>query len=728
MLRRLALTCYEHRRFVLVAWIVAVAAVAIAGRAAGNEFSQSLSLPGTESQRAADLLRQRFPALAGDAGEVVFRSAEGLRSPAVRSQVASLLDEVAHVPGVTAVISPYANAALVSRDGKTGFAQVQFAKRAFEVDDATTARLRSEVSRARSEDLGIELGGQMFARPSAPGGAEIVGLVAAVAILLFTFGSLLAMGMPIVTALFGIAIGLAFVDVLSHFLSVPDFTTQLASMVGIGVGIDYALFIVTRYRQGLHDGLEPRAATALAIDTAGRAVLFAGTTVVISLLGLFLMGVELAYGLALGTSFTVAVVMVASVTLLPALLGFAGTSIDRFGFSRRTRDESSVRNTPAFRWSRLIQRRPWPCAIGGVALLLVLALPLLSIRLGFQDAGTNPPGTTTRKAYDLLADGFGPGFNGPLVLAIELSHGTDHAEVNRLQRAIATTVGVAAVSPPQFNTSGDTAVVEVIPASSPQSEDTVQLVHRLRRQVVPHVVAGAPTMRVSVGGFTAAGIDISDRFAKRLPWFIAAVLTLSFLLLLTVFRSIVVPLKAVVMNLLSIGAAYGVVVAVFQEGWGKAFVGVDRTGPIAPFIPMMLFAIVFGLSMDYEVFLLSRVREEYDRTHDNGLAVADGLAATARVITAAAAIMITVFASFVLGDNTTVKIFGFGLAVAILIDATVVRMLLVPATMELLGDANWWFPRRLSWLPRLHVEVQDEQAAASDLGPTVAAPASESVS
>jgi RND superfamily putative drug exporter len=420
--------------------------------------------------------------------------------------------------------------------------------------------------------------------------------------------------------------------------------------------------------------------------------------------------------------------MVASVTLLPALLGFAGTSIDRFGFSRRTRDESSVRNTPAFRWSRLIQRRPWPCAIGGVALLLVLALPLLSIRLGFQDAGTNPPGTTTRKAYDLLADGFGPGFNGPLVLAIELSHGTDHAEVNRLQRAIATTVGVAAVSPPQFNTSGDTAVVEVIPASSPQSEDTVQLVHRLRRQVVPHVVAGAPTMRVSVGGFTAAGIDISDRFAKRLPWFIAAVLTLSFLLLLTVFRSIVVPLKAVVMNLLSIGAAYGVVVAVFQEGWGKAFVGVDRTGPIAPFIPMMLFAIVFGLSMDYEVFLLSRVREEYDRTHDNGLAVADGLAATARVITAAAAIMITVFASFVLGDNTTVKIFGFGLAVAILIDATVVRMLLVPATMELLGDANWWFPRRLSWLPRLHVEVQDEQAAASDLGPTVAAPASESVS
>jgi len=717
MLRRVARFCYEHRRLVVLTWVIGAMAIGLIGLRAGSTFSQSLSLPGTESQRAVDLLRQRFPEAAGDPGEIVLDAPNGLRSPAVKARVTKMLRNVAGVDGVVAVISPYATGhATIARNGRTGFAVVQFAKRAFEIDSATTDAITTQVEAARNPGLRVELGGQMFARPTPPGGAEIIGLLAAMVILLVTFGSLLAMGMPLLTALFGIAIGLALVDLLSHVLSVPDFATQLAAMVGIGVGIDYALFIVTRYRQGLHDDLDPRAATILAVDTAGRAVLFAGTTVVISLLGLFLMGIELAYGLAIGTSTTVAVVMIASVTLLPALLGFAGTSIDRFGIRHRTTDETRVRDTPSFRWSRIVQNRPLPCVVGGIALLLALSLPLVSIRLGFQDPGTNPPDTTTRKAYDLITTGFGPGFNGPLILAIELS-GHERLPIDRLTRAVANTVGVAVTTPVQFNGARDAAVVQVIPTTPPQSAETAELVHRLREEVVPRITKSEPGMRVSVGGFTAAGIDISDRFARRLPWFIAAVLLLSFVLLLAVFRSILVPLKAVILNLLSIGAAYGVVVAVFQEGWGKSLVGVDRTGPILPFIPMMLFAIVFGLSMDYEVFLLSRIREEYDRTGDNGLAVADGLAATARVITAAAAIMITVFASFVLGDNTTVKIFGFGLAIAILIDATVVRMLLVPATMELLGKANWWFPSWLAWLPRLNVDIAPTTAPADEHAP-----------
>lgn len=712
MLRRLAGWCYHRRRLVVATWVVVFVVIVVVGQVVGSRFSQSLKLPGTESQHAADLLHDRFPALAGDVGQIVINSPAGARTPAVRALVTRMLTRIAQVPGVDAVVSPYTQSGMaqVSRDGTIAFAQLQFAKRSFEVDVATIDRIRTEVSRIRSPDLTIELGGQMFARPTPPGGSEALGLVAAIIILLITFGSLLAMGMPILTALFGIGIGLTFVEVLSHVMSVPDFATQLAAMVGIGVGIDYALFIVTRYRHALHDGLDPERAVVLSIDTAGRAVLFAGFTVVISLLGLFLMGIELAYGLALGTSFTVAVVMIASLTLLPAILGFAGTNIDRFGIHRRkNEDEYRVRNTPAFRWSRLIQRHPWPFMLGGIAFLVVLTLPLFSIRLGFQDAGTNPQSATTRKAYDLLARGFGPGFNGPLVLAVELGPDRDTTVLAELERSVSNTLGVAAVAPPRLNDARDTAVVSVIPTTGPQTEDTGRLVHRLRDQVLPRFTAREPDVRVSVGGHTAAGIDISDKFAKRLPWFIGAVLALSFLLLLCVFRSIVVPLKAVVMNLLSIGAAYGVVVAVFQEGTGKALVGVDRTGPIAPFIPMMLFAIVFGLSMDYEVFLLSRIREEYDRTGDNGLAVADGLAATARVITAAAAIMITVFASFILGDNNTVKVFGFGLAIAILLDATIVRMLLVPATMEILGKANWWLPRWLDRVtPHLNVEVSSD--------------------
>jgi RND superfamily putative drug exporter len=544
----------------------------------------------------------------------------------------------------------------------------------------------------------------MFQQFGGIGPAELIGILAAIVILLVAFGSLLAMGLPILVALFGIGIGLGFVELLSHVIATPDFATQLASMIGIGVGIDYALFIVTRYRQGLDEGFAPEHAVVRAIDTAGRAVVFAGCTVVISLLGLFLMDVDFVNGMAVGTSVTVGVVMLASITLLPAVLGFAGRTIDRFSI-RRSRAPKPPERTLWYRWSRVVQRRPWAALLGGLALLVALAIPMLSMRLAFPDAGGNPTSDTTRRAYDLVADGFGAGFNGPLILAAEYPKGADAAALDTLVSRLQHTPDVAAVVGPQASPSGDAAVIRVIPVSAPQSQTTSDLVSSLRDDVIPQAVQGSD-VQVHVGGLTASSIDVSERLSSRLPIFIGAVLVLSFLLLMAVFRSLLVPLKAVIMNLLSIGAAYGVVVAVFEWGWFGNLLGVEQTGPIAPFIPMMMFAILFGLSMDYEVFLLSRIREEYDRTGDNAVAVADGLASTARVITAAALIMVTVFGSFVLGDATTIKLFGLGLATAILVDATVVRMVLVPATMELLGDRNWWFPRWLDRIiPRLHVEA-----------------------
>jgi RND superfamily putative drug exporter len=705
MLRSLALWCYRRRRTVVVSWLIVLIAFVALSQSVGGTYSQSLQLPGTESQKAADLLDAEFPSRSGDSGQVVVAAAN-VRAGTVKAPVAALLELITHVPGVADVVSPYSSAGTrqISIDGTVAYATIDFTLSTEDIRQATTDRIIALAEQARRPGLRVELGGQMFETGGAPGGTAVIGLLAAVVILLLTFGSVLAMGLPIMIALFGIGTGLSLVVVLSHVLPTPDFTTELASMIGIGVGIDYALFIVTRYRQGLHDGLEPERAVVLAIDTAGRAVIFAGITVVISLFGLFLMGVEFVRGLAVGASVTVALVMMASVTLLPAVLGFCGRSIDRLSVPGRHRRENAHRASLWFRWSRIVQRRPWTAAISALAVLVVLAIPLFGMHLGFSDAGNDPKSTTTRKAYDLLAGGFGSGFSGPLVLAAQLAPPGDVTVLSPLVADIAKTHGVVAVSDPQISPSGRAAVIQVIPSSSPQSLQTVSLIHELRKRVIPSALGNSAT-RVYVGGFTAAGVDVSSRFSARLLLFISAVLALSFLLLLAVFRSLLVPLKAVVMNLLSIGASYGVVVTVFQNGHFGSLIGSNGTGPVAPFIPMMLFAIVFGLSMDYEVFLLSRIREEYDRTGDNALAVADGLAATARVITAAALIMITVFASFILGHDQVVKLFGLGLAFAVFIDASVVRMVLVPATMELLGSANWWFPKCLDRIvPRLHVE------------------------
>jgi len=487
-------------------------------------------------------------------------------------------------------------------------------------------------------------------------------------------------------------------------MDIPSFAPQVTAMIGIGVGIDYALFISTRYREALHEGATPERAVVHSIDTSGRAVLFAGGTVVISLLGLFLIGVSFIRGLAVGASLAVLFVMAAAVTLLPAVLGFVGHTIDKWALPGARKQRDPEKSWWA-RWSRSLQKRPWPYAILGLAILLVLTIPALNLKLGVADAGNDPGKFTTRRAYDLLSEGFGPGSNGPLLVVSKINSPQDIPAMQKLQEEITQTPGVApnGVSPVITSPNKQALLISVTPTGSPQDQSTTELVHRLRDKVVPDTTRGS-TLDVHVGGQTAVGVDLADTLGERLPYMFVAILLLSFILLMLVFRSLLVPLKAVIMNLLSIGAAYGVIVWIFQEGHASSLIGIGKQGPIEAWVPMMLFAIVFGLSMDYEVFLLSRIKEEYDQTHNNAEAVAHGLAKTARLITAAAAIMICVFGSFVLSDMRVLKLVGFGLAFAVFIDATVVRLVLVPATMELLGDRNWWFPKWLEWVPRVHIE------------------------
>jgi RND superfamily putative drug exporter len=549
-----------------------------------------------------------------------------------------------------------------------------------------------------------------------------VGLLAAVVVLLVAFGSVVAMGLPIVTALLGIGVTAAAIGVVARLFTTPSFTGQVAVMIGIGVGIDYALLIVTRYREALHRLGSPEPAVIEAITTAGRAVTFAGCTVMLSLLGMFLMGLPYLRGLAVGTSLAVAVAVAAAVTLLPALLGFLGSNVDRWRVGRRRR---ASRRSLWARWAAFVQRRPWPLAVGGLAVLLLAAVPVVGMRLGSADQGNDPKGSTTRTAFDMVAQGFGPGTNGPVMVVADIAHAQSAAPLARLQAALVATPGVAQVSGPVLGPSGRVALLTVMPTSGPQDGATVSLLHRLRADVLPEATAGSGLV-VHVGGETAANVDFAHVMSERLPLFFAGVLTMSFLLLLVVFRSVLVPLKAVAMNLLSIGAAYGAMVAVFQWGKGGRLIGVSGA-PIEAWAPMMLFAITFGLSMDYEVFLLSSIKERYDATGDNGGSVASGLASTARVITAAATVMVVVFGTFLLSSSRSLKEIGLGLALAIAVDATVVRIVLVPATMELLGKANWWLPGWLGRrLPAVHQRPSrpvPEAAAEAAAGPaTVAEP------
>jgi putative drug exporter of the RND superfamily len=708
MLRRLAAWCYRRRRRVVVAWVIGLIVISVLGQTVGGDLLKTFSLPGTESDRAFSVLKKEF-SRKGDTGNLVFRvrGPGDVNSADVRSEIEPVFAKLRNEPHVVSVTSPYepAGSRFVSGDGKIAYAEILFDVQANDVPLDLASDMRTIAKDANSPRLQVELGGSMFTEQTQPA-SEAIGILAAVVILLIAFGSLLAMGMPIMTALFGIGIGLAFVNLLARVLDVPSFAPQVTALIGIGVGIDYALFISTRFREGLHEGRDPENAVVHAIDSSGRAVLFAGGTVVISLLGLFFIGVSFIRGLAVGASLAVLFVMAAAVTLLPAVLGFAGHTIDRFALPSARRGRS-VENSFWTRWSRTLQARPWPAAIIGLVILVVLAVPFFGLRLGVADAGNDPTSLTTRRAYDLLSQGFGPGFNGPLLLASEVRSPADVDAAARLGDTIARDPGVAQVSPPIVSPNGKGVLLQVISKGSPQDQSTTELVHRLRDTTVPDATRGS-TLNVHVGGQTAVGVDLADTVGQRLPYMFLAILLLSFVLLMLVFRSLLVPLKAVIMNLLSIGAAYGVIVAIFQWGWLKDVVGIGKEGPIEAWVPMMLFAIVFGLSMDYEVFLLSRIKEEYDRTHDNADAVAHGLAKTARLITAAAAVMICVFGSFVLSDLRVLKLIGFGLAFAVFIDATVVRLVLVPATMELLGDRNWWFPKALEWLPRVQVEGEPD--------------------
>jgi RND superfamily putative drug exporter len=709
MLVRLAAWCYARRRLVVALWVAALVGSIGLSSAFGGDFKQDYFAPGSESKAGLQLLRDKFPQQSGDTVQVVFQAPAGVRSPAAKQAIEALLADLSHAPHVTAVVSPFGDQGSfqVSKDQKIAYADVQTDKQG---QDFTIAEAKTLVDKIRAADgksgVQVEAGGQVVSIAlQGQVGSEGIGFLAAALILLVTFGSLVAMGLPLMTALFGIGIAMSLGAVMRHVVAVPDWAPSVAAMVGIGVGVDYALFIVTRYRTGLAEDLDPRQATLLSLATAGRAVLFAGCTVVISLLGILVMGVPFAAGVAYSAVLAVLVIMAASITLLPAVLGFTGRNIERLHVPFFGKRAKAYDTSVWFRWSRFIQRRPWPAALGGLALLLLLAVPFLGMRFGFPDASNDPKSFTTRRAYDLLTSGFGQGFNGPFLLTASLPKPGDLAPANTLVDTLRRAPGVASVSPPQPNPAGDTVVIRLVPTTSPQAKSTETLVDRLRDDVIPRAVAGTG-LDVKVSGLVPGGVDSTRGISARLPVLVGAVVLLSFLLLLVVFRSLLVAVKAAVMNLLSIGAAYGVVALCVNGGPLARLIGIPEPTPVPSFIPMMMFAILFGLSMDYEVFLLSRIREEYDRTHDNGLAVADGLAKTARVITAAAAIMCTVFLAFVFSPVVFLKMIGIGMAAAIFVDATLVRMVLVPATMELLGDRNWWLPGWLArLLPNVHVEA-----------------------
>jgi RND superfamily putative drug exporter len=724
-MRRFATWCTGHRKTVILGWIAALIGVGMLSSAVGSDFSEEFKLPASDSQEAFDLLETKFPAQSGDTAQIVFKADAGVESPAVEKEMEAVFAAVAKVPHVSEVASPYAGdgAAAISEDGKIAYATVQFDELANEIGKGNIKRVSAAAEDANGDGLQVEVGGQPIeeVRAEEEGGDSTfaIGLLAAVIILLLTFGSVVAMGLPIVTALFALGVGLSLVALGTHVFNTAEFAPQLAGMIGLGVGIDYALFILTRFRNGLDEGMEPQPAAIAAIDTAGRAVLFAGVTVIIALMGMFLLGLSFLYGVAMAAALAVLFTMIAALTLLPALLTIAGHRINRLRIPGLGRSTTSAENTRWFRWSREIQRRPWTAAILSGGLLILLCVPTLSLRLGSNDAGTDPAGTTTREAYDLLAEGFGAGFNGPFQIVASLPAKGDDAALTELSKELEGEPGVASTTPVILNPAEDVGVFQLYPTTSPQSEKTTELLDHIRDELVPPIEESTGA-QVHVGGITAIFEDFGNAIADKLPLFIGVVVLLSALLLMAVFRSVLVPLKAVVMNLLSIGAAFGLIVAVFQWGWGASLIGVDGTGPIISFFPIFLFAIIFGLSMDYEVFLMSRIHEEWEHDKDATLAVTRGLALTGRVITAAAAIMVTVFASFMLGEDRIIKLFGLGLAAAVFIDAVIIRSVLVPAVMQLMGKRAWWLPGWLDRiLPRLHVEPAEGDPSPTGEHPVV---------
>ena len=704
--------CFRRRFAVIAAWVLVLVGLGTLSQAVKSDFNNSFSLPGTGSTTAQQLLAKAIPAQAGDSDTIVWQVSHGtVRDATVTTQMNSVLKQIATMPEVAAVVSPYGphGATQISRDGRTAYATVDFAKQANNLAKADITRVIDAAKAARAPGLNVQLGGQAIEQTeqTSLGVSSTVGVLAAAVVLFIAFGSLLAMLLPIVTAIAGVGGGLMAIAPLTHAINVVDFAPILGALIGLGVGIDYALFIVTRHRRGLQSGLTPEQAAVKAIDTSGRAVLFAGSTVCIALLGILVLGVSFLNGLAVASALTVVFTVLAAVTLLPALLGVFGMRVLSQRQRRRLASGAPAPGAAGMwaRWASTVERRPAILAVAAAAVMLVLAIPVLSLRLGSSDQGNDPSSTTTRQAYDLLAGGFGPGFNGPLLLVAQTSSPADVAALRTLEAGLPKVADVTSVR--QIAATTGTEVIQVTPGTSPEAKATSDLISTLRNNTIPAAERGT-TLRVYIGGVTATFADFATVVDAKLPWFILTIVGLSFLLLVVAFRSLLIPGTAAAMNLLAAAASFGVLTAFFQWGWGTDAFGLGMAGPVEAFLPVVTLAILFGLSMDYQVFLVSRMNEEWVHGRRNSDAVRTGQVETARVITAAATIMICVFLTFSFLGSRDVAEFGIGLAAAVALDAFILRTVLVPAAMHLFGNANWWLPRWLDRrLPHLAIEPPD---------------------
>ncbi|MGI8505487.1 MAG: MMPL family transporter [Solirubrobacteraceae bacterium] len=738
-MRKLAAWCFKHRVITISAWIVGLVALTAIHSAAGSAFSNNFDLPHTQSFDAIRLLEKNAPRASGETDQLVIAVRNGkVTDPAVRAQAQSLLATVVRQPHVSTVTSPYAPGAQrqISPSGQVAFANITFDS-ASNKNEITTSAAKAFVTKITSASTSgphgveFEVEGNIArsGNQSNQSSGLIFGFLAAAIVLFIVFGSLLAMALPLVTAGLSLGTGIAVIGLFSHVMTMASFSSELALLIGLGVGIDYALFIVTRYRQALLRGLSREQATVESLDTSGRAVLFAGLIVCIAMLGMFALGVSFLYGVAVAAAIAVAFTVLAALTLLPAMLGLVGGLVPRRRERRALREGkfSVTDESPLWaRWTGAMQKRPAAFAAISALVMIVIAIPFFSMRLGSADSGSDPASSTTRKAYDLLAKGFGPGYNGPLQLIAQVGSPAQRAAFVRVEQAVARTAGVVGATRPAFirgaGGRSSVALANVYPKGSPQDASTSDLLHQVRGQIVPAASRGTG-VQVLVGGTTAIFDDFSHVLSSKLPLFIGIVVLLSFLLLMAVFRSLLIPLTAALMNMLSAGAAFGVVTAVFQLGWGDALLGIDKAGPIEAFLPVLMFPILFGLSMDYNVFLVTRIYEEWHRRGDNRAAVTHGLAATGRTITAAAAIMVLVFGAFVLGGERIIELFGVGLASAVLLDALIVRSVLVPAVMMLLGEHNWKLPAWLDrLLPHLNVEGTASRDESREPAPTEAHP------
>jgi RND superfamily putative drug exporter len=698
----------RHPWRLLMSWVL-IAVVAMTLNASyGGETNDDFRLPGAESQRAADAIEERFPQKALYTSNIIFHADEGLTTPQAQDALADTVAELADDPHVMSVTDPYdPRGPTLSRDGTTAFATVSYDT---EVIGTAEFQAAEEATRAaRDAGVQVEYDGLLgYAKGDAEPSSEAIAIGVAVIVLIVAFGSLVAMSLPIVVALTAILIGSSAIGILSGQVAVPQMASIVGLMLGLGVGIDYALFVLARHRQNLDSGMPVDEAVGRANATAGLAVMFAGTTVVVAIAGVQLSGIPMVAMMGWGSALMVAVTMLAAVTLLPALLGLAGRHVNSLRVPFISQKPANDPKSKAAHWAGRVVARPVAYGVAAALVLGLLALPVFSMRLGFADAGNDGPSMTTRKAYDLIADAYGPGVNGTLQVVVETPSAETQGEVlDAVVAAVGSDQGVASVSQPVLNEDNDLAIIDVTPTTAPQDEATSDLLQRLREDVIPDTVDGEP-IDAMVTGSVAMQADVSTRLGQRMPLFIGAVVALSFLALMVLFRSILVPLKAAILNALSVAASYGVVVAVFQWGWAASLIGVEETVPINPLAPMLMFAILFGLSMDYEVFLISRVREQYLHHGDAKRAIIEGVGSTARVITSAALIMISVFGAFILASEVTTKLFGVGLALAVLLDVTLVRMILVPAAMSLLDHRAWWLPRWLeSSVPTIDIEGTD---------------------